>query len=139
MAAPLCGFFAVGGRFFSGGCFAAVGSWVPSLVDALLPRACGPSSWRMLCRHGRLVFVGGYFAAVAAGCSYVFYQSGCFATTALSIFRRPLRVFYCGLSCRSLVLRAVAILSSLLLFLCLFLCVISKTCTAPRRDSLRRL
>ena len=44
---------------------------VPSLVDALLPRACGPSSWQMLCRHGRLVFVGGCFAAVAAGCSYV--------------------------------------------------------------------
>ena len=81
MAAPLCGFFAVGGHFFPGGCLAvggtlggcvaAVGFWVPSVADALLPKACGPSSWRMLGRHGRLVFVGGCFATVAVGSSYV--------------------------------------------------------------------
>jgi hypothetical protein len=46
MAAPLCGYFAIGGClcFFTGGCFAVVSFLVSSLVDALLPRACGPSS-----------------------------------------------------------------------------------------------
>ena len=81
MAAPLYGCFAIGGVFFSDVCLAVCGSLAdalsplarlaPFLVDALLPRVCRPTSWLMLCRRGRLVFVGGCFAAVAAGCSYV--------------------------------------------------------------------
>jgi hypothetical protein len=81
-----------------GGCFATVGSLVPSLVDALLPRACGPSS-------GHLVFVGGCFAAGAARCSY-----------ALSGWM----LCHCRLRCRFWVLRAVVLLSFFFLFLYLF-------------------
>jgi hypothetical protein len=108
MAAPLCGYFVIGGClcFFPGvclavsgilgGCFVTVGSLVPSLVDALLPRACGPSPWRMLDRRGHLVFVGGCFVANAAGCSY-----------ALSGWM----LCHYRLCRRSWVLRAVALLS----------------------------
>ena len=54
-----------------GGYFVAVGSLVSSM-DALLPRVCGLTSWKILGRRGRLVFIGGCFTAVATGCSCAF-------------------------------------------------------------------
>jgi hypothetical protein len=55
-----------------GGCFAAFGSLVPLSGRCFAAEGVGLTSWWMLGRHGRLVFSGGCFAAIAAGCCCVF-------------------------------------------------------------------
>ena len=69
-----------------GGCFAAVGSSFPSLVDAFLPRTCWPSLGGYL---DVVVVWSSLVNAFVAGCSSVFSLGRHFATIALS-FCRPL-------------------------------------------------
>ena len=80
-------------------CFAANSSLVPSLVDALLPRATVPTSWRIIYHRGRLVFAGGCFPC-CTGCSCPFsvwmLLSHGFVYLAGNLC---IDFFYCRLSC----------------------------------------
>ena len=77
------------------------------LADALPSLDFGSPLWQMLCCQKRVdPLLGGCLAAMVAWSSLadvlplllldasLSYQGGCFATTALSIFRQPLRVIF---------------------------------------------